>query len=155
MSVLAKKTQKQTKEVRLHDDIKIVYHMEDKPNRTSLKAHKDRAVIAKLRADLVLPTNKILTVDIDFDTTSGYHGNTMMVMDDFGVEMLTTAFAVKYGQQFADKITQAWAQKQHPDDPRKPTYLLVQKPTIDDGIPQVFVACGKNDHEDIKLQSIM
>ena len=155
MSALAKKEQKQTKELRLHDDIKIVYHMEDKPNRTSLKAHKDRAVIANLRADLVLPTNKILTVDIDFDTTSGYHGNTMMVMDDFGVEMLTTAFAVKYGQQFADKITQAWAQKQHPDDPRKPTYLLVQKPTIDDGIPQVFVACGKNDHEDIKLQSIM
>jgi len=147
MSALAKKEQQQTKELRLHDDIKIVYHMEDKPNRTSLKAHKDRAVIANLRADLVLPTNKILTVDIDFDTTSGYHGNTMMVMDDFGVEMLTTAFAVKYGQQFADEITQAWAQKQHPDDPRKPTYILVQKPTIDDGIPQVFFACGAEDHD--------
>jgi hypothetical protein len=157
MSALAKKEQKQTKEVRLHDDIKIVYDMTEKPNRTNLKAHEDRAVIANLRADLVLPTNKILTVDIDFDTTSGYHGNTMMVMDDFGVEMLTTAFAVKYGQQFADKITQAWAQKQHPDDPRKPTYLLVQKPTIDDGIPQVFVACGAEDHEkkDIKLQAII
>lgn len=142
-------------ELRLHDDIKIIYHMEDKPNRTSLKAHKERAVIASLRADLVLPTNKILTVDIDFDTTSGYHSNTMMIMDDFGVEMLTTAFAVKYGQQFADKITQAWAQKQHPDDPRKPTYILVQKPTIDDGIPQVFVACGKDDHDkDIKCQAI-
>jgi len=157
MSALAKKEQKQTKELRLHEDIKIVYDMTEKPNRTNLKAHEDRAVIANLRADLVLPSNKILTVDIDFDTTSGYHGNTMMVMDDFGVEMLTTAFAVKYGQQFADKITQAWAQKQHPDDPRKPTYLLVQKPTIDDGIPQVFVACGKEDHDknDIVLQAIM
>ena len=145
-------------ELRLHDDIKIVYHMEDKPNRTSLKAHEDRAVIANLRADLVLPTNKILTVDIDFDTASGYHGNTMMIMDDFGVEMLTTAFAVKYGQQFADKITQAWTKKVHPDDPRKPTYILVQKPTTDDGIPQVFVACGTEDHDDdrnIKLQAIL
>jgi len=155
MSALAKKIQEQTKEVRLHDDIKIVYHMEDKPNRTSLKAHKDRAVIANLRADLVLPSNKILTVDIDFDTTSGYHGNTMMVMDDFGVEMLTTAFAVKYGHEYANKINQAWANKEHPDDPRKPTYLLVQKPSKEDELPQVFVACGKKDHEDITMQSII
>lgn len=153
MTALAK--QQQTKEVRLHDDIKIVYDMTEKPNRTNLKAHTDRAVIANLRADLVLPSNKILTVDIDFDTASGYHGNTMMVMDDFGVEMLTTAFAVKYGQQFADKITQAWANKEHPDDPRKPTYLLVQKPSKDDDLPRVFVACGKNDHEDITMQSII
>lgn len=142
-------------ELKLHDDIKLVYDLTEKPNRTHLKAHPDRAVISKLRADIVLPTNKILTVDIDFDTTSGYHGNTMMVMDDFGVEMLTTAFAVKYGQQFADKITQAWAEKEHADDPRKPTYLLVQKPTIDDGIPQVFVACGKKDHENITMQSVV
>jgi len=156
MTALAQEVPKSTKEVRLQDDIKIVYHMEDKPNRTSLKAHQDRAVIANLRADLVLPTNKILTVDIDFDTTSGYHNNTMMVMDDFGVEMLTTAFAVKYGQQFADKITQAWAQKQHPDDPRKPTYILVQKPVSEYAVPQVFVACGADDHDkDIKRQKVM
>jgi hypothetical protein len=154
MSALAKK---ETKEVRVHDDIKIVYHIEDKPNRTNLKAHEERAVIANLRADLVLPTNKILTVDIDFDSTSGYHGNTMMVMDDFGVEMLATAFAVKYGQQYADKITQEWAKKQHPDDPRKPTYILVQKPNSDDDVPRVFVACGADDHDDkdTKFKSIV
>lgn len=154
MSALANK---QTEEVRLHDDIKIVYHMEDKPNRTNLKSHEDRAVVANLRADLVLPTNKILTVDIDFDTTSGYHGNTMMIMDDFGVEMLTTAFAVKYGQEYADKINQAWAQKKHPNDPRKPTYMLVQKPNDDNEIPQVFVACGSKEHDDkaIKSQRVM
>ncbi len=157
MSALAQEVQKQTKAVRLHDDIKIVYHIDDKPNRTNLKAHQDRAVISNLRADLVLPTDKILTVDIDFDSTSGYHGNTMMVMDDFGVEMLSTAFAVKYGQQYADKINQAWARKRHPDDPRKPTYLLVQKPTADDAVPKVFAACGQNDHDDpdIKLQIVI
>lgn len=154
MSTLATKEQKQTKELRLHHDIKIVYDMTEKPNRTNLKAHEDRAVIANLRADLVLPTNKILTVDIDFDTTSGYHGNTMMVMDDFGVEILTTAFAVKYGQKYADSITLAWANKEHPDDPRKPTYLLVQKPSKDGELPQVFVACGAKDHKNITMQSI-
>ena len=158
MSALSQQltTEKKTEERRLSKDINLVYDFTEKPNRTNLKAKSDRAVVAKIRADLVLPNDKILTVDIDFDSASGYHNNTMMVMDDFGVEMLVTAFAIKYGQQYADKISNAWAEKQHQDDPRKPTYLLVQKPTIDDGIPQVFVACGDRDHDkDIKLQSIV
>ena len=150
--------QQNTEKKQLNKDINLVYDFTEKPNRTHLKARKDRAIVAKLRADLVLPNDKILTVDIDFDNTSGYHNNTMLVMDDFGVEMLVTAFAVKYGQPFADKISKAWAEKKHPDDPRKPTYLLVQKPTIDDGIPQVFVACGDKDHDNgnnIRPQSIV
>jgi len=147
---------KNTEEKRLSKDIKLVYDFTEKPNRTHLKARKDRAVVAKLRADLVLPNDKILTVDIDFDTTSGYHNNTMMVMDDFGVEMLVTAFAVKYGQPFADKISKAWAEKKHQDDPRKPTYLLVQKPIHDGDIPKVFVACGDKVHnDDITPESII
>ncbi len=140
-------TEQNTEERRVTKDINLVYDFSQKINRTHLKAHSDRAVVAKLRADLVLPDDKILTVDIDFDSTSGYHNNTMMVMDDFGVEMLVTAFAVKYGQQFADKIQKAWNEKQHPDDPRKPTYLLVQKPNTHEGKPQVFVACGRKQHE--------
>lgn len=131
----------------LADDIKLVFDMTDKPNRTQLKAHKDRAVVAKLRADLVLPSNKILTVDIDFDTASGYHGNTMLIMDDFGVEMLAISFASKYGQSFADSVLAAWNNKKQQDDPRKPTYMLVQKPQDSDGLPRVFVACGQKDHE--------
>jgi hypothetical protein len=142
------KFQKNTEEKRITKDINLVYDFAEKPNRSNLKAHAERAVVAKLRADLVLPNNKILTVDIDFDSTSGYHNNTMMIMDDFGVEMLATAFETKYGKEHAVKIRRAWAEKQHSNDPRKPTYLLVQKPNIDDGIPQVFVACGTKEHED-------
>lgn len=148
-------TDRNSEEKRLSKDINLIYDFTEKPNRTNLKAQSDRAVVAKLRADLVLPNNKILTVDIDFDSTSGYHDNTMMVMDDFGVDMLVTAFAVKYGQQFADKISNAWAEKKHQNDPRKPTYLLVQKPTIHDGLPQVFVACGEKEHNKTKPQSIV
>jgi len=150
--------EKNTEERRVSKDINLVYDFTEKPNRTQLKAHTDRAVIAKLRADLVLPNDKILTVDIDFDSTSGYHDNTMLVMDDFGVEMLVTAFAVKYGQQFADNIKQAWAEKQHQDDPRKPTYLLVQKPIKDGEVPKVFAVCGDREHKDgsqITPQSIV
>ena len=119
MSALPQKstTEQNTEEKRLSKDINLIYDFTEKPNRTNLKAHTDRAVVAKLRADLVLPNNKILTVDIDFDSTSGYHNSTMLVMDDFGVEMLVTAFAVKYGQPFADKISNAWAEKKHQNDP--------------------------------------
>ena len=142
-------------ELVVHDDIKIVYDMTEKPNRTHLKAHKDRAIIANIRADLVLPENTILTVDIDFDTTSGYHNNAIMVMDDFGVEMIATAFEAKYSKEDADKVRKAWAEKQQHDDPRKPTYLLVQKPTTTDVTPQVFATCGSRRHEtDIAPESI-
>jgi hypothetical protein len=145
-----------TKERRLSKDINLVYDFTEKPNRTNLKAHEDRAVVAKFRADLVLPNDKILTVDINFDNTSGYHNNTMMIMDDFGVEMLVAAFSVKYGQEFADKIQQAWNEKQDPTDPRKPTYMLVQKPTLDDCVPKVFVGCGKEEHKsNINEQSVI
>ncbi|ALO35396.1 hypothetical protein CMT41_12205 [Colwellia sp. MT41] len=149
MSALAKTniSGQNTEEKRLAKDINLIYDFTEKPNRTQLKAKSDRAVVAKLRADLVLPNNKILTVDIDFDSTSGYHNNTMLVMDDFGVDMLVTAFAVKYGQSFADKITKAWAEKKQHDDPRKPTYLLVQKPIRDGDLPKVFAACGDKIHD--------
>ena len=133
-------------EKRITKDINLVYDLTVKPNRTQLKAHADRAVIANLRADLVLPSNKILTVDIDFDTTSGYHDNAIMVMDEFGVEMIATAFEVNYGKEHADKVRLAWAEKQQKDDPRKPTYLLVQKPNAGQ-LPKVFATCGGKEHD--------
>ena len=143
-------------ELIVHDDIKIVYDMTEKPNRTNLKAHKDRAVIANIRADLILPENNILTVDIDFDTTSGYHNNSIMVMDDFGVEMIAAAFESKYSKEAADNVRKAWAEKQQKDDPRKPTYLLVQKPTTTEGTPKVFAVCGGRKHpKDIAPKSIV
>ena len=134
------------KEKRIAKDINLVYDLSEKPNLSQLKAHEDRAVVAKLRADLVLPNDKILTVDIDFDSTSGYHDNAIMVMDDFGVDMLATAFEVKYGKEHADKVREAWANKQKNDDPRKPTYMLVQKPKLDYQLPNVYAACGESKH---------
>jgi hypothetical protein len=152
MSALERKNSQplSSAEDRLAQDINLVYDFTEKPNRTQLKAQSDRAVVAKLRADLVLPNDKILTVDIDFDTVSGYHNNTMMIMDDFGVEMLVAGFAVKYGQQFADSITKAWQEKKEASDPRKPTYLLVQKPINEGDMPKVFAACGGKQHDDGK-----
>lgn len=134
------------KEKRITKDINLVYDLSEKKNLSQLKAQEDRAVIAKIKADLVLPSNKILTVDIDFDSTSGYHDNAIMVMDDFGVEMVATAFEVKYGKEHADKVREAWANKQHDSSPRKPTYLLVQKPEVNDTVPNVYAVCGDVRH---------
>lgn len=138
------------KEKTLHiaDDINLVYDFTEKPNRTNLRAKEDRAIVSKLRADLVLPNNKILTVDINFDNKSCYHNNTMMIMDDFGVEMLVTSLAVKYGQELADNVQKAWNEKQEQSDPRKPTYMLVQKPENDDCAPKIYVACGRENHNE-------
>ena len=134
------------KEKRITKDINLVYDLSEKPNLSQLEAQEDRAVIAKIKADLVLPSNKILTVDIDFDSTSGYHDNAIMVMDDFGVDIIATAFEVKYGKEHADKVRTAWAVKRSESSPRKPTYLLVQKPEHEDKVPNVFAACGDERH---------
>jgi len=141
------------KEKYITKDINLVYDFTEKPNLTQLKSKQDRAVIAKLRADLVLPNDKIMSVDIDFDTDSGYHNNAVLVMDDFGVEMLATAFEVKYGKIHADKVRKAWTEKQQQDDPRKPTYMLVQKPESEEKLPEVFAACGGEVHPPKKAPS--
>lgn len=146
---------KKEKHLHIADDINLVYDFAEKPNRTNLRAQEDRAVVAKLRADLVLPNNKILSVDINFDNKSAYHNNTMMIMDDFGVEMLVTSLAVKYGQDLADTVQKAWNEKEEATDPRKPTYMLVQKPINDDLPPRIYVACGKERHNmDIDMPSV-
>ena len=134
------------KELHIAKDINLVYDLTEKPNLTQLTAHENRAVIAKLRADLVLPSNKIMTVDIDFDTDSGYHNNAIMVMDDFGVEMIATAFESKYGQEHAEKVRKAWAEKRKQEDPRKPTYLLIQKPKDESTLPNIYAVCGGEKH---------
>lgn len=139
---------KKEKHLHIADDINLVYDFTEKPNRTNLRAKEDRAVVAKLRADLVLPNNKVLSVDINFDNKSCYHNNTMMIMDDFGVEMLVTSITAKYGKALADKVQKAWNEKQESNDPRKPTYMLVQKPISDDLPPKVYVACGRETHEE-------
>ncbi len=102
----------------LHDDIKLVYDMTEKPTFTNSKSHQDRAVVTNLRADLLLSSDKRLTVDIDFDTTSGYHNNAIMIMNDFGVEMLAIAFETKYGKEHAEQL------------------------------PKIFAVCGEKEHDD-------
>ena len=111
-------------------------------------------MVGAWQGELTRSTGEVVETRSEFRLISD--GNTLVeTLIEDGVEMLTTAFEIKYGQQYADKIKQAWVVKEHQDDPRKPTYLLVQKPKEDNQLPQVFVACGKKDHDDTILQSIV
>ena len=145
MSALPKESQ--PKELHIAEDINLVVDFTKKPNRTNLKAYEDRAVVAKLRADLILPNDHILTVDINFDTISGYHNNAILVMDDFGAEIVATAFEKMYGQEYGEKVRKTWMEKPK-DDPRKPTYLFVQKPDNESKMAKVFAACTRSRHEE-------
>jgi hypothetical protein len=127
--------------------INLNYHLTEKNNYTQLKAKTDRAVVAKIQAELVLPDDKILTVDISFDSNSGYNESTMMIWDDLGVEIAAAGFSKLYGEEFAKKIREAWQTKQHPDAPRKPTYLLVKKPKDKNSLPEVYKVCGIKEHK--------
>jgi hypothetical protein len=59
-------------------------------------------------------------------------------------------FCVKFVQNFADTITNDCKQKKKNRDPRKPTYLLVQKPINEGALPKVFATCGGKHHDDGK-----
>ena len=142
------------KERRLAPDLNLIYDLSEKTNRTNLKAEKDRAVVASLKADLVLPSDKIMTVEIDFDSDSSYHNNAVMVMNSFGAELIATAFESKYGKDAAEKVRAAWQQKEQDTDPRKPTYLMVQAPEDNNEKGKIIASCGREDHPPKKGKSI-
>ena len=49
-------------------------------------------------------------------------------------------------QQKKDEDNKNKMEKQQQDDPRKPTYLLVQKPNDQNSLPTIFAACGGKSH---------
>ncbi|NTS78399.1 hypothetical protein HR060_16240 [Catenovulum sp. SM1970] len=122
------------------------YDENEYPNDTNLKADKERAVLARLQAELVLPEDTILKVDMDFDVNSGYNGNAVIVMDDLGAELIADAFTFKYGEQAGKAVLEKWQNRDQPEDPRLPTFLFVQKPEKAGDMPVIFAGCGTRDH---------
>lgn len=131
----------------LDDDTRIKYSSEKKQNTTQLQAKADRATIANMQVELVLPNNEILTVDISFDNHSNFNNNAMMVIDDFGAELVADAFESRYGIEAANLVRKSWYNKEKNEDPRKPTYMFIKKPEKPNVRPGVIVACGTKDHE--------
>lgn len=121
------------------------------PNDTSLVPQTERATVARLNAELLLPDNSILKVDMDFDNQSGYNGTATIVMDDDGAQMIADAFSFRYGDAAGQEILTKWHNRENKDDPRKPTFLFVKKPEKEGDMPKVFVACGSRNHRNINF----
>ncbi|WP_199609340.1 hypothetical protein [Flocculibacter collagenilyticus] len=133
--------------IRKIEDLTFEYDKTVKHNTTKLRAKSDRATVSKFVADLVLPDDSILTVDISFDSDTCYHNNAMVIMDDFGAELVADAFETRYGLEAANLVREKWYNKESNDDPRKPTFMFVKKPTKPLQRPKIVVACGKEDHQ--------
>lgn len=88
----------------------------------------DRAVVQRMNAELLLPNNSTINVDVNFDCGSDYNNTAVMVMNDAGAKLIAAAYTTLYGIEFGKKIMDAWENKKNPDDPRKPTYLFIIAP---------------------------
>ena len=89
---------------------------------------EDRAVIQYMSADILLPDNSMLNVDMSFDCGSDFSKTAMIITSDAGAHLLATAFASMYGNAAGDQVLHSWNTKVNASDPRKPTFLVVTPP---------------------------
>ncbi|MCG7545566.1 hypothetical protein MHM93_15395 [Pseudoalteromonas sp. MM17-2] len=53
----------------------------------------------------------------------------MIVTSESGAKLLAEAYRAKWGEAAAKSILDSWYNKSHPDDPRKPSFLVVKVPS--------------------------
>ncbi|WP_257326013.1 hypothetical protein [Pseudoalteromonas rhizosphaerae] len=97
-------------------------------NVAALAPQADRAVIQYMSADILLPDNSLLNVDMSFDCGSDFSKTAMIITSDAGAHLLATAFASMYGNAAGDQVLHSWNTKVNESDPRKPTFLVVTPP---------------------------
>ncbi|KID56863.1 hypothetical protein JF50_13275 [Pseudoalteromonas luteoviolacea] len=97
-------------------------------NTQAIEPLPDRARVQHMNADLLLPDGRLMNVDVSFDCGSDYQDTAMMIMSDSGAKILAAAYTHLYGEQFGKQVMDAWNNKKHESDPRKPTYLFVIAP---------------------------
>ncbi|MEC8325892.1 MAG: hypothetical protein VX100_07330 [Pseudomonadota bacterium] len=95
-------------------------------NASSLEPLPDRAIVQHMNANLLLPDNSILNVDMSFDCGSDYHQTGLIVSSRSGAELLAAAYTQLWGTSYGQSVIDAWENKARPNDPRKPTFLLVK-----------------------------
>ncbi len=89
---------------------------------------RDRAIIQYMSADILLPDNSLLNVDMSFDCGSDFSETAMIITSDAGAHLLATAFTSLYGPSAGKQILASWNNKVDESDPRKPTFLVVTPP---------------------------
>ena len=86
------------------------------------------AEIQHLTANLKLPDQSSLTVDMSFDCGSMYDRTAMIVTSRQGAELLAVAYDALYGPAAGAAVMAKWNSKDKPEDPRLPTFIIVTPP---------------------------
>lgn len=89
---------------------------------------ENRAEIQHLTANLKLPDQSSLTVDMSFDCGSMYNRTAMIVTSRQGAELLAVAYEALYGPAAGAAVMAKWNNKDKPQDPRLPTFIIVTPP---------------------------
>jgi hypothetical protein len=89
---------------------------------------ENRAEIQHLTANLKLPDQSSLTVDMSFDCGSMYDKTAMIVTSRQGAEILAVAYEALYGPAAGAAVMAKWNNKDKPQDPRLPTFIIVTPP---------------------------
>ncbi|MCC9662875.1 MULTISPECIES: hypothetical protein [Pseudoalteromonas] len=92
----------------------------------ALEPLPDRARVSSMQAQLLLPDSSSLSVDMNFDCGSAFESTGMIITNERGAQLLAAAYTHMYGQEAGEFVMQQWYTKKHPDDPRKPTFLIVK-----------------------------
>ncbi len=96
---------------------------------SSCAVAENRAKIQHLTADLRLPDNSNLTVDMSFDCGSKFNQTAMIITSRQGAEILAVAYEAMYGPAAGEAIMAKWNNKTKSSDPRLPTFIIVTPPT--------------------------
>lgn len=91
----------------------------------ALEPKEDRAQVQSLYATLLLPDGSNLNTDINFDCGSRFKNTGIIITTDEGAQFLANAYKALYGEKASNAVLKAWNTKANPDDPRKPTMLLI------------------------------
>ncbi|MEM5552391.1 hypothetical protein WNY63_16825 [Pseudoalteromonas neustonica] len=91
----------------------------------ALEPKQDRAQVKHINSTLLMPDGSDMSVDMSLDCGSQFKNTGIIVTTEQGAKFLANAYSKLYGFTAGEKVKQAWQTKANPDDPRKPTMLLI------------------------------
>lgn len=91
----------------------------------ALEPMQDRAQVKHINSTLLMPDGSDMSVDMSLDCGSQFKNTGIIVTTEQGAKFLANAYSKLYGSAAGEKVKQAWQTKANPDDPRKPTMLLI------------------------------
>lgn len=89
---------------------------------------ENRARVQTMQAELLLPNNSSLPVNMSFDCGSQWENTGMIITSRQGAEILAAAFTHLYGAAAGQAVINKWETKENPTDPRLPTFIIVTPP---------------------------